>query len=97
MSRPKPKIDSVQSSTPACGCADQFISIEEVARRLHADVSWVRAKIRRRSPNPMPVFNLGRHLLFDWVQVVEWVRNSPRPVHAAHKRRSINNHASSPT
>ena len=36
MSRPKPKINSVQSSTPACGCADQFISIEEVARRLHA-------------------------------------------------------------
>jgi hypothetical protein len=69
--------------------ADQFISIEEVARRLHNDVDWVREKIRRRSPNPMPVFNPGRHLLFDWAQVVEWVRNSPRPVHAAHKRRKM--------
>ena len=67
---------------------DQFISIEEVARRLHADVPWVREKIRRRCPNPMPVFNLGRHLVFDWVQVVEWVRKSPRPVHAAHPRRA---------
>ena len=66
---------------------DQFISIEEVARRLHADVPWVREKIRRRCPNPMPVFNLGRHLVFDWAQVVEWVRNSPRPVHAPHVRR----------
>ncbi len=66
---------------------DEFISIEEVARRLHADVPWVREKIRRRSPNPMPVHNLGRHLVFDWVKVVEWVRSSPRPVHAAHKRR----------
>jgi hypothetical protein len=66
---------------------DQFISIEEVARRLHADVPWVREKIRRRCPNPMPVFNLGRHLVFDWAQVVEWVRKSPRPIHAAHKRR----------
>jgi len=28
----------------------------------------------------MPVFNLGRHLLFDWAQVEQWVRNSPRPV-----------------
>lgn len=65
----------------------EFVSIEEVARRLHADVLWVREKIRRRCPNPMPVFNLGRHLVFDWAQVVEWVRNSPRPVHAAHHRR----------
>jgi len=65
---------------------DQFISIEEVARRLHADVPWVREKIRRRCPNPMPVFNLGRHLVFDWAQVVEWVRKSPRPIHAAHRR-----------
>jgi len=68
---------------------DQFISIEEVARRLHADVPWVREKIRRRSPNPMPVFNLGRHLVFDWTKVVEWVRNSPRPVHVKHMRRKI--------
>ncbi len=67
---------------------DQFISIEEVARRLHTDVGWVREKIRRRCSNPMPVFNLGRHLVFDWAQVVEWVRSSPRPIHAAHKRRT---------
>jgi hypothetical protein len=66
---------------------DQFISIEEVARRLRTDVPWVREKIRRRCPNPMPVFNLGRHLVFDWAQVVHWVRNLPRPIHAAHHRR----------
>jgi hypothetical protein len=67
---------------------EDFIPIEEVARRLHADVPWVREKIRRRCPNPMPVFNLGKHLVFDWSQVVEWVRNSPRPIHAAHRRRA---------
>jgi hypothetical protein len=66
---------------------DAFISLEEVARRLHADIGWVREKIRRRCPNPMPVFNLGRHLVFDWTQVVEWVRKSPRPIHAAHPPR----------
>jgi excisionase family DNA binding protein len=64
-----------------------FLSIEEVADRLRTDVGWVREKIRRRSPNPMPVFNVGRHLLFEWEQVAQWVRNSPRPIHAAHKRR----------
>jgi hypothetical protein len=66
---------------------DQFICIEEVARRLHADVPWVREKIRRRCPNPMPVFNLGRHLVFDWAQIVEWVRKSPRAIHTAHPPR----------
>jgi hypothetical protein len=66
---------------------DQFISIEEVARRLHTDVGWVREKIRRRSPNPMPVFNLGRHLVFDWAQVVEWVRTTGRgAAHMKHHR-----------
>jgi len=83
----KKKIPAVVSSITPLD-SDQFVSIEEVARRLHADVPWVREKIRRRCPNPMPVFNLGRHLVFDWAQVVEWVRKSPRPIHAAHRRRA---------
>lgn len=36
---------------------------------------------------PIPVHNLGRHLLFDWVQVSEWIRNTPRPVQTRHVRR----------
>ena len=40
-----------------------LLPLEEVARRLHVDVAWVREKVRRRCPNPMPVYNLGRHLL----------------------------------
>ena len=65
-----------------------LLPIEELARRLHTDVAWVREKCRRRCPNPIPVFNLGRHLLFDWRQVSEWIRNCPRPVHARHVRRT---------
>ena len=66
---------------------EDLIPMEEVARRLHTDVAWVREKVRRRCPCPIPVYNLGRHLLFDWRQVSEWIRNSTRPVHAAHIRR----------
>jgi hypothetical protein len=66
---------------------ENLITIEELAKRLHQTESWVREKCRRRSPNPIPVYNLGRHLLFDWIQVSEWIRNSPRPIHSAHKRR----------
>lgn len=82
-----PKKIVVAAAASASSASTPFLSIEEVAARLRADVGWVREKIRRRCPNPMPVFNLGRHLLFDWAQVEQWVRNSPRPVHAAHKRR----------
>ena len=64
-----------------------LLSIEEVAARLKTDVAWVREKIRRRWSNPMPVYNVGRHLLFDWQQVSEWIRNCPRPVHGPHIRR----------
>jgi hypothetical protein len=65
-----------------------LLPIEEVARRLHADPAWVREKVRRRCSNPIPVYNLGRHLLFDWTQVSAWIRSTPRPIHAAHRRRT---------
>lgn len=64
-----------------------LLPIEEVARRLHTDVAWVREKCRRRCPRPIPVYNLGRHLVFSWSDVCDWIRSTPRPIHAAHKRR----------
>ena len=84
---------AIRKNVPAVSAVVPFspgdlVSIEEVARRLHADVPWVREKTRRRCPNPIPVHNLGRHLLFDWVKVSEWIRNSPRPIHAPHRRRT---------
>jgi hypothetical protein len=66
---------------------DEFVPIEVIARRLHNDVGWVREKIRRRCANPMPVHNVGRHLLFVWSEVTQWVRNSPRPIHAKHRKK----------
>jgi hypothetical protein len=83
MSKEKPLGPAVGPIVP-----ENLIPIEELARRLHQDMGWVREKCRRRCPNPIPVFNLGRHLLFDWTQVCEWIRNSPRPIHSAHKRRT---------
>lgn len=71
---------------------ENLITIEEMARRLRPDVSaekgiaWVREKSRRRCPNPIPAYNLGRHLMFEWTAVSEWIRNLSRPVHAAHRR-----------
>jgi hypothetical protein len=90
VSKNKPTVPSSQSAPIR---PEDLITIQEMARRLRPDltesegIAWVREKCRRRSPNPIPVFNLGRHLMFDWIQVSEWIRNSPRPIHAAHKRR----------
>lgn len=81
------KTVAVASAQPVEFNPADLLPIEEVARRLHADVSWVREKVRRRCPYPIPVYNLGRHLLFNWAEVSEWIRKSPRPVHAPHVRR----------
>lgn len=66
---------------------NDLLPIEQVAARLHVEVSWVREKVRRRCPNPLPCFNLGRHLLFDWAAVSDWIRETGRGVpHMKHQR-----------
>jgi hypothetical protein len=66
---------------------EELVPIEEVAKRLHNTVEWVREKCRRRCPNPIPVFNLGRHLLFNWAEVSSWIRETGRGVpHIKHHR-----------
>lgn len=87
MNKPSQVGTKTSGTSPAAFNPSDLLAIDEVARRLHADIEWVRAKVRRRSPNPMPVYNLGRHLLFSWPEVCEWIRHSPRPVHAPHIRR----------
>jgi hypothetical protein len=64
-----------------------LVPVEEVAKRLHVEVTWIREKVRRRSPNPMPCYNLGRHLLFSWPDVSNWIRETGRGVpHMKHHR-----------
>jgi len=66
---------------------------EDVARLLRPDlplekgVSWTREKCRRRCSSALPVRNIGRHLIFDWVLISEWIRSCERPRHAAHPPR----------
>lgn len=79
-------VGPIRAEVPEFNPTD-LLPIEEVAKRLHVDVAWVREKVRRRCPNPIPVYNLGRHLLFDWRQVSEWILSSPRPRYAPHMRR----------
>jgi hypothetical protein len=81
------KVTPINATASVAFAPDQLLSIEEVAHRLKTDVAWVREKCRRRCANPIPVMNAGRHLLFDWLAVSEWLRHLPRPAHAPHRRR----------
>lgn len=95
MSKSKQSVPTVSTSgtSPTAIPPQDLITIEEMARRLRPDqtpqkgIAWVREKCRRRSPNAIPVYNLGRHLMFDWRQVSAWIQNLSRPVHAPHRRR----------
>jgi hypothetical protein len=80
------KIPRVKNPPPVKN-PDDLLSIDEVAARLRTSVGWVREKIRRRSPNPMPVRNLGRHLLFYWPSVSAWIASSERPTRAPRRRK----------
>jgi len=80
------------SVTPLSSPAVEFrppdlLPIEAVASRLHVKVEWVREKVRRRSSNSMPCYNLGRHLLFSRSDVSVWIRETGRGVaHVKHHR-----------
>jgi len=59
-----------------------LITVEELANRLRPDlplakgVAWCREKVRRRTANAIPCFNLGKHLMFSWIAVSDWIRKS---------------------
>ena len=83
----------INAELPAAFNSEDLLPIEEIARRLcksmtlEDGVAWVREKCRRRCPNPIPVYNLGRNLLFDWTQVSEWIRETGRGhAHMKHYR-----------
>ena len=89
MSRLTKKFQVVEQVTPYAQPFNpsDLLPIDEVARRLHCEISWIREKIRRRCPNPLPVYNLGRHLIFEWSKVCEWIRQSGRgQAHTKHHR-----------
>jgi len=57
-----------------------LLTADELAARLKVKPAWVdgqtrkRAKIRHKEP--LPVLRLGKHRLFSWVAVSEWIRRN---------------------
>ena len=67
---------------------EEFLTAEMVAAKLHQTIAWVSEKCRRRSPNPIPYHNVGRHRLFLYSEVFAWVLNAPKVIHSRHRRRT---------
>jgi hypothetical protein len=44
----------------------EFIDSEELARRWHVPVSWIRDQVRKRAEDPLPHVSLGKYVRFLW-------------------------------
>ena len=53
----------------------ELLTAEELADRLRVPASWVRARTRSRTLDPLPVVRLGRYTRFRWSAVEQWVRD----------------------
>ncbi len=53
----------------------ELMTAEELAKRLRVPPSWVRARTRSRTLDPLPVVRLGRYTRFRWPAVETWLRD----------------------
>jgi excisionase family DNA binding protein len=59
--------------TDALNLAESLMSVEEVAEFFRVPVSWVYEHTRRRSPNRIPGFRLGKYWRFRKGDVLAWI------------------------
>ena len=54
-----------------------LLTADELAARLKVGRSWIdgqtRERAKKRNREPLPVLRLGKHRLFSWVAVSEWI------------------------
>jgi excisionase family DNA binding protein len=60
-------------NTTANPVNDSLLSVEEVAELFRVPVSWVYEHTRRRSPNRIPGFRLGKYWRFRKSDVLAWI------------------------
>ena len=53
--------------------SDRLLTVEEVAEMLRTPKSWVYERTRRRAPNRIPGFRLGKYWRFREADVLEWL------------------------
>jgi excisionase family DNA binding protein len=61
-----PKLASGEKTT-------ELLTVQELAERLRVPESWVRARTRSRTLDPLPCVRLGRYTRFRWSAVETWL------------------------
>jgi excisionase family DNA binding protein len=61
---------------------EQLLTVQEVAELLHVPVSWVYGRMRKRSPEQLPGYRLGKYWRFREDEIVAWVRSQRGTFHA---------------
>ena len=62
--------------------AGRLLTVEEVAALLHVPVSWVYGRMRKRSPDCLPAYRLGKYWRFREDEIHAWVANLRGDPHA---------------
>ncbi len=52
---------------------DALLTIQDVARLLRVQVSWVYDRLRPNAPFPLPGFKLGKYWRFREAEVLAWL------------------------
>jgi excisionase family DNA binding protein len=52
----------------------RLLTVEEVAALLHVPVSWVYGRMRKRSPERLPAYRLGKYWRFREDEIHAWVK-----------------------
>jgi len=60
-----------------------LLTVHEVAALLQVPVSWVYGHLRKRSPERLPAYRLGKYWRFDKNELLAWVESQRRDSHAA--------------
>ena len=51
----------------------ELLTVPQVAELLQVPVSWVYGRLRKRSPERLPGYRLGKYWRFDREEVLAWV------------------------
>jgi predicted DNA-binding transcriptional regulator AlpA len=53
---------------------EQYLTAEELARKLNVPISWIYSRTRARCPHAMPVLRVGKYCRFIERDVIEWLK-----------------------
>ena len=74
-----PRTAIARTPIRASGSAEPLLTVQDVARILRVQVSWVYDHVRPGCRQRLPVFKLGKYLRFRSVDMAEYVQTMAAP------------------